>query len=136
MPGCDTGVDCRGRCADAAKPRARCNRAPMTERCLKPPWTVAETPATYRIEDATGFALLYVYYEEEPGRRSAARLLTTDEARRIAVKAAILPEMLKAPGNAASLRTAIEALEAAADTQGLEQAAHLLAMAKLAIEAD
>ena len=29
--------------------------------------------------------LAYVYYENEPGQRSAAKLLTKDEARRIAV---------------------------------------------------
>jgi hypothetical protein len=38
------------------------------------------------VRDANGQTLSYVYYESEPGRRSAAELLTKDEARRIAVK--------------------------------------------------
>ncbi len=36
--------------------------------------------------------LAYIYYEEEPGRPSAANLLSKDEARRIAVNIAKLPE--------------------------------------------
>jgi hypothetical protein len=36
------------------------------------------------VRDANGQALAYVYFEDEAGRRAAAKLLTHDEARRIA----------------------------------------------------
>ena len=63
----------------------------MTElRHFPPPWTAEETDACFIVKHRNGQALAYVYYEEEPGRRSAAKLLT-GEARRIAVNIANLP---------------------------------------------
>jgi hypothetical protein len=49
------------------------------------------------VKDSAGEKLSYVYYEEEAGRRSAAKLLAKGEARRIAVNFAKRPEFLRRP---------------------------------------
>ena len=65
-----------------------CERA----RRFPSPWIFDD--ACFIVKDANGLAVAYVYYEEEPGRRKAANLMTKEEARRIAANVAKLPELV------------------------------------------
>ena len=50
-------------------------------RRFPPPWAVEDIDAAFVVKDSAGQKLAYVYFEDEPGRRSAAKLLTKDDAR-------------------------------------------------------
>ena len=68
----------------------------MPERRFPPPWSIEElNDACFIVSDANGQKLAFVYFEDGPGRRSAAKLLTKDEARRITVNFARLLELLR-----------------------------------------
>jgi hypothetical protein len=68
--------------------------ARIPARRFPPPWSVEEQAACFVVRDRGGQAIAYVYFEDEPGRRSAAKLLTRDEARRIALNIAKLTDLL------------------------------------------
>jgi hypothetical protein len=67
------------------------------QRRFPPPWDVEDNGACFIVRDTNNFAVAYVYFASELGRRAAARLMTKDEARRIAISIAKLPELVKRP---------------------------------------
>jgi hypothetical protein len=67
----------------------------MTHRRFPAPWSAEVQPNYYVVRDANGQQIAYVYYSNDPDRRSAAKLLTKDAAGRIASNIAKLPDLLR-----------------------------------------
>jgi hypothetical protein len=59
-----------------------------------PPWRADKVPGGYVVRDATGQAIAYLYGRETEADARQAKVLTNDEARRIARNIARLPELL------------------------------------------
>ena len=70
---------------------------PEPSRRLPAPWTAEEGDESFTVKDASGRSLAYVYFEDEPGRRSQLNRLTRDVARRVANAIARIPEAQAKP---------------------------------------
>lgn len=66
-----------------------------TRRRYPPPWQIVEGDESYTIVDALKQPLAYVYYEDEPTRRSIMKRLTKDDAWQLARAITRIPALLQ-----------------------------------------
>jgi len=66
----------------------------LTSRRFPPPWRADKIPGGYVVRDANGQSLVYVHSRDNEAEALQAKVLTKDEARRIAVNVARPPQLL------------------------------------------
>ena len=66
----------------------------VNDRRFPAPWRADKIPGGYVVRDANGQALVYVYSRDNDAEALQAKVLTKDEARRIAINMARLPQLL------------------------------------------
>jgi hypothetical protein len=78
------------------RPRLPCfdTRLQSRARRFPPPWRADKIPGGYAVRDTNGQAIAYIYSRENEAEARKAKVLTADEARRLAIDIARLPELL------------------------------------------
>ena len=64
-------------------------------RRFPPPWFVEDIGGCFAVKASNGRPLVFIYYWDGVARRSIAKLLTRDAARRIAAGIAKLPDLVQ-----------------------------------------
>ena len=65
------------------------------EESESPPWTLSGNANCYRVEEANGVRVAYVYLRNNGSTASQADMMSRDGARRIASNIAKLPELVR-----------------------------------------
>lgn len=66
----------------------------MNQRRFPPPWRSEPIPGGYKVVDANGIAIAWIYARDDlAAKTGGSEWLTTDEARRLALGISRLPEL-------------------------------------------
>ncbi|WP_336492265.1 hypothetical protein [Methylobacterium nigriterrae] len=79
------------------------------------PWRMIEFEGVFRIEDAAALPLAYAFYSEDTAQQAVGSYMSREEARRVALNIAALPDLrtaLQDKDGAGKLRAEIAALRA------------------------